>query len=184
MTVIAGVRAGGAVFMAADSATARGWELTVRQDVKAFRNRSYLIGFTTSWRMGQLLQYAFQPPLPPQNGDLHRFMCTTWIDDVRACLKAGGWAKLDNAQEQGGEFLVGVNGRLFIVHGDYQVAEPAADFAAIGCGADLALGALHATTMWSARRRLGAAMAAAEQFSAGVCGPFTYLRLGKTAGKS
>jgi hypothetical protein len=103
-------------------------------------------------------------------------MVTTWTDALRTCLRDGGWARKDSEQEQGGTFLVGVSGRLFVVGGDYQIGEPADGYAAVGCGEDLALGALHATTALGLkpRRRLTHALAAAEHHSAGVTGPYVY----------
>ena len=80
-----------------------------------------MFGFTTSFRMGQLIRYALEPPEP--EGELDRFMSTAFVDAVRACLKDGGWARRDNEREEGGTFLVGVQGRLFAVHDDYQVDE-------------------------------------------------------------
>ncbi|GAA4716378.1 hypothetical protein [Phytohabitans rumicis] len=48
---------------------------------------------------------------------------------------------------------------------------------AVGCGSDLALGALFATarTRMSPHRRVMVALQAAERFSAGVRGPFLCL---------
>ncbi|KAB2588180.1 hypothetical protein F5983_33655 [Streptomyces arboris] len=50
-------------------------------------------------------------------------------------------------------------------------------YAAVGCGDELALGALHATTHLglAPRARLTAALAAADHHSAGVTGPYTYV---------
>jgi len=76
---------------------------------KVFANGSYVMGFTTSFRMGQLLRYAFTPP-EPDTADLHRFMCTAFTDALRQCLKDGGWAQKDKEQEEGGTFLVGTTG--------------------------------------------------------------------------
>ncbi|MGA5472539.1 hypothetical protein ACPCUK_27670 [Streptomyces arboris] len=174
MTVIVGLVHKGRVYLGADSAGVSGLQLTVRRDAKCFRTGPYVMGFTTSFRMGQLLRYAFQPPHP--TGDLHRFMVTTWTDALRTCLKDGGWARKDSEQEQAGDFLVGVAGRLFTIHSDYQVGEPADDYAAVGCGDELALGALHATAHlgMAPRARLTAALAAATHHSAGVTGPYTF----------
>src|SRR5438105_2658717 len=124
MTAIVGLVDSGIVYIGGDSAGASGWSLTVRADAKVFFNAGYLFGFTTSYRMGQLIRYALQPPEPAR--DLERFMATTFIDAIRTCLKEGGWAKKDNDREEGGTFLVGVRGRLFTVYDDYQVAEAAA----------------------------------------------------------
>ncbi|MDX3849707.1 hypothetical protein [Streptomyces sp. AK02-01A] len=174
MTVIVGLVQKQRVHLGGDSAGVAGYQLTVRQDAKVFTTGPYVMGFTTSFRMGQLLRYAFQAPHP--NGDLHRFMVTTFIDALRACLKEGGWAKKDSEQEEAGTFLVGVHGHLFVVHSDYQVGEPADGYAAVGCGDELALGALHVTAAldMKPRARLAAALAAADHHSAGVCAPYTY----------
>jgi hypothetical protein len=169
------------VYLGGDSAGVSGYSITVRRDQKIFRNGPYAMGFTTSFRMGQLLHHAFKAPKP--KGDLDRFMATVFVDALRACLKDGGWARKDSEQEQAGTFLVGVHGRLFAVHDDYQIAEPADGYAAVGCGNDLALGALHATggLGLKPRERLALALAAAGHHSAGVCAPFTFVTARKRA---
>lgn len=179
MTVIAGLVDSGTVLLGGDSAGVGGYSLTVRKDAKTFVNGAYVLGFTTSFRMGQILRHAFTPPAPP-GGDIEQFMCTTWIDAVRQALKDGGYARLDANQETGGTFLVGVRGRLFEVDSDYQVGEALDQFAAVGCGGDVALGALYATvgTGMSGEDRILLALRAAERHSAGVRGPFTLTREG------
>ena len=175
MTAIVGLVHNGVVYVGGDSAGVDGFAITVRADAKVFRNGGYVFGFTTSFRMGQLIRYALEPPEP--EGELERFMSTTFVDAVRACLKDGGWARRDNEREEGGTFLVGVQGRLFAVHDDYQVAEAADGYAAVGCGDQVALGALYATESIRIRpeRRVRVALEAAERFNAGVCAPFVIL---------
>lgn len=176
MTVIVGLVHRNRVHLAGDSAGVAGYQLTIRRDPKVFANGPYVFGFTTSFRMGQLLHHAFQPPHP--EGDLDRFMATTFVTAVRTCLKDGGWASKNAEQEQGGDFLVGVQGRLFSVASDYQVGEPADQYAAVGCGDELALGALHATADLdlTPRQRLTAALRAADHHSAGVAAPYTFAK--------
>lgn len=177
MTAIVGlVHSDGSVHMGGDSAGVSGWSLTVRADTKVFHNGPYLFGFTTSFRMGQLIHHAFTPPKPTAKG-LERFMSTVFIDALRACLKEGGWARKDNDREEGGTFLVGVGGQLFVVQDDYQVGQAADSYAAVGCGDQIALGALYATagTTMPARKRIRLALEAAERFSAGVRSPFIFL---------
>ncbi|MEZ0074205.1 hypothetical protein [Planotetraspora sp. GP83] len=176
MTAIAAIVQDGRVYMAGDSAGSCGWDIRLRSDPKVFLNGPYVFGFTSSYRMGQLLHYAFTPPEPPAEGDLHAFMVTNFVDAVRACLKEGGYARKESEQESGGTFLVGVSGRLFEIEDDYQVGESADGFAAVGGGAALALGALHATADLGMEpsERLQRALAAAERFNNGVRGPFVY----------
>ena len=144
----------------------------VRYDRKVFTNGPVAIGFTTSFRMGQLLAHSLSVPEPPADCNLHRWMVTSFVDAVRDCLKAGGYAQKDKEEERGGTFLVGIRGRLFHVSGDYQVGEPAAGFDACGCGFEIARGALAATRGRPAFDRVTTALRAAEEFSAGVRGPF------------
>jgi hypothetical protein len=111
VTAIVGLVHAGGVYVGGDSGSSDGWRESVRTDPKVFRNGHYLMGFTTSFRMGQLLHHAFTPPAPA--GRLDRFMATTFIDAVRDCLKTGGFAQKTNEREAGGDFLVGVAGHLF-----------------------------------------------------------------------
>lgn len=175
MTAIVGVVHDSQVHIGGDSAGVSGWSLTVRADSKVFINGPYVMGFTSSFRMGQLLRYALTPPEPA--GDLERFMATTFIDAVRECLKTGGWAAKENEREEGGVFLVGIAGRLFRVDSDYHVGEAVDGFDAVGCGEEVALGALYATarSRMAPQRRIKLALEAAERFSAGVRGPFAYV---------
>lgn len=179
MTCVAGLVHEGSVYMGADSAGVGGYDLTVRADQKVFINDGFLIGFTSSFRMGQLLRYSFKPPkYRPEEKDLYEFMVTDFVDAVRACLKAGGYAQIDKGEESGGHFLVGYLGRLFSVQGDYQVGESVNAYNACGCGESFALGSLFATVGETPSERILIALRAAEEFSAGVRGPFHVLRIG------
>lgn len=175
MTAVVGLVHAGRVHLGADSAGVAGWALTVRADEKVFTNGQYVMGFSGSFRMGQLLRYSLQPPAP--TADLPRFMATTFIDAVRETLKAGGYASKTSEQEHGGNFLVGIHGHLFEIGNDYQVGEPAGQVAAVGCGFEIALGALYAATAagMPVKRRIRTALDAAERFSAGVRGPFAFV---------
>lgn len=172
MTCIVGFVEGHTVYMGGDSAGVGGYDLTVRADQKVFRNGPMLFGFTTSFRMGQLLRYALRVPDHDPRVSVEHYMVTAFIDAVRGCLKDKGWSRKVNDQEQGGSFLVGYQGRLFVVDDDYQVGYPVDGYDAVGCGAQIAKGALFATSHLSGRERIEVALRAAERCSAGVRGPF------------
>jgi len=167
----------GGVVMGGDSAGVGGWDLSMRKDPKVFINGSCIMGFTSSFRMGQLLRYKLKVPERKPGQELFEWMVSDFVDAVRASLKDGGYAVKDKDQESGGTFLVGVAGHLFTVHADYQVEEESANFAACGCGEQIAKGALHALgNAPTADTRVRVALEAAERFSAGVRAPFTILR--------
>ena len=172
MTCIVGLVENGKVYMGADSAGVGGYSLTIRRDPKVFRVGPYLIGYTSSFRMGQLLRFGLSVPDQDPRHDDERHMMTVFINAVRKCLKDGGYAKVESGEESGGTFLVGYRGVIYEIGDDFQVGISDCQYDAVGCGAQLAMGALHATTGKKPRARIRAALQAAEDFNAGVRGPF------------
>lgn len=181
MTCIVGLVHDGVVHMGGDSLGANLWfHKVVRKDPKVFVNGDFLFGFCGSFRMGQLLAHAFKPPRRHPDDDPYKFLVTEFIDNVRKCLKDGGYARIENNVEEGGTFLLGYAGRLFRIEDDFQVGEPADGYDACGCGEDLARGALHAlmpNAEMSPATKLRIALEAAQHHSAGVSAPFTFLKL-------
>lgn len=172
MTCIVGLVEGKKVYIGGDSAGVGDYDLTVRADAKVFRNGPFLFGFTSSFRMGQLLRYAFIPPKHDSDLDDYQYLVTAFVNAARQCLKDGGFASKSNETESGGTFLLGYRGHLYRIEGDYQVGEAADGFNACGYGYNVALGALHATEGEDAEKRVRKSLKAAERFSAGVRGPF------------
>ena len=164
--------------MGADSAGVAGYALQGRVDPKLYRVGPMLLGFTSSFRMGQLLGHRLKVPDHDPRWAIEKYMAIDFVDAVRQCLKDGGFAKKLNEVEEGGTFLVAYMGRIFAVEGDYQVGEQHQPYAAVGCGFDLALGSLHTTAQiegtWGPQDRLRMALEAAETFSAGVRRPFIF----------
>lgn len=174
MTCIAGVVENGIVYIGGDSAGVANYDLTVRADSKVFINGHFIMGFTSSFRMGQLLRYSFIPPDYDPRVEVDKYMVTTFIDAVRKCLKDGGYATTIDGEESAGTFLVGFNGRLFIIDSDYQVGESIDSFCSVGCGAPYAVGSLSSTS-GKPEERIRKALETAERFNAGVRGPFVIM---------
>lgn len=174
MTCIVGIEHSGWVTIGGDSAGTSGPALTIRADEKVFIRGAYVFGFTSSFRMGQLIRYRVQLPAPPARRQLDAFMVTDFVDAVRNAFKLGGYLKVENGREDAGTFLVGVRGRLYGVYDDLQVSRYAAGFNAVGCGADLAVGAMYATRNmgFDPAGRVRMALAAAAAFSGAVAPPF------------
>jgi ATP-dependent protease HslVU (ClpYQ) peptidase subunit len=174
MTCVVAIKHNGSVYMGADSAGSDLYTIRTRIDPKIHKVGAFMFGFTTSFRMGQLLAHAFKAPDRDPRISTEKFMSTSFIDAVRDCLKAGGWASKANETEQGGTFLVAYEGRVFCIYGDYQVGESALSYEAVGCGTDFAMGSLYSTqdTALTPGERINKALQAAESFSCGVRGPF------------
>ena len=166
------------VWMGGDSAgTTIDFSQIQRADGKVFRKGDFLFGFTSSFRMGQLLRYGLVVPQKHNDTDLYEYMVTSFINAVRQCLKDGGYTKVENSVERGGHFLVGYQGRLFKIESDFQVGESILPYNATGCGQDMALGSLYSTEGKPSEERILTALRAAQQFSAGVREPFHVLNM-------
>jgi ATP-dependent protease HslVU (ClpYQ) peptidase subunit len=181
MTCIVGIEQEGVVYLGADSAAGGNGTVEVRRDRKVFRKRTdheeFIMGFTSSWRMGHLLQWALKPPEwnPASGENLHEYMCTSFADTLRKTFSDGGYSWKKDEHEMGGSFLVGYWGRLFEVDTEYGVGEFEKGYTAIGSGHQYALGSLHTTERISTMepgRRIGDALLAASEFSEVVRPPF------------
>ncbi|MGF6546926.1 hypothetical protein [Paraburkholderia youngii] len=159
----------------------------MRADPKIYRVGPFLIGFTTILLDGAASGPCLTVAPHPEGTDVFAFMCTTFIDAVRACFTRGGFARKDGERESAGTFLVGYMGRIFQIGVDYQVAERAVNFDACGSGEQVALGSLHTTVGVPMRPdvRIERALVAEAEFSTGVRGPFRIEVLdGQTAQRS
>lgn len=181
MTCIVGLVDRGRIYLGGDSAGVcmSGLGMQVRKDKKVFKNGVMVMGFTSSFRMGQLLQYDLKVPRHPSKMDDMKYMSSVFVSAVRKCLKKGGYASKRNEEESGGTFLVGYHGSLFEIADDYQVAQLVDNYAAVGCGAPIALGSLFSTNgrCIMAKQRVITALQSAERWSAGVRGPFNIVEI-------
>ena len=195
MTCIVGLTHEKKVYMGCDS-----WGGSTygecRREPKVFQNGEYLIGYTSSFRMGQILQYNWHPPIRMKTYDVstEKTIPLTWegpehdmgwmvgpvIDSIRLVLKERGFTTVKDNVETGGEFLIGYRSKLFHVHSDFQVYECIQDYDAIGCGEYHAKGCLLASLRLSrglsekiyADDHIKLALEAAQTFSSGVRSPW------------
>ncbi len=161
--------------MGCDSAGVGGYSRSNRLDPKIYRvDEKMLVGFTTSFRMGQLLRYM-ELDTDTIGADPYRWMVASFVPQVRTLFKDGGFASTENGVETGGAFLVGHAGRLYEISTDFQVGESAEDYAAVGCGDREALSALHVTRgVAGLQWRAEIALDAAAYLNSGVRGPFIF----------
>ena len=194
MTCIVGLVHNKKVYIGGDSAGVSCSSIHTRADKKVFINGDFIMGFTSSFRMGQLIEHSFIPPsrlifteekeLKYKYDDvpdsLFRYMVLDFVNHLKYSLENGGFMKVVEGEHRGGTFLVGTEGRLFTIDSDFQVAEQVSDYTAVGIGEEYALGAMHALeySTCKPRKKLKIALEAASEFSTGVCGPFTILHIG------
>jgi hypothetical protein len=132
--------------------------------------------------MGQILQYNWTPPkyTPTKtNSGLDKFMRTKFVDSVKDAFRAHGYGSQVSGQEdEGGIFLIGVEGRIFTMDEDFHIAENIVNYMAEGSGAFLALGALYATkNQKNPKVRMKVALEAAATFNMAVSAPYSFIQV-------
>ena len=171
--------------MGGDSAGVEGLNIKVRLDPKVFvLKERFIIGFTNSFRMGQLLNFSLKLPPQKQAQSDYQYMCTDFINTVRKCFDAGGYMGKDKEggnREEGGSFLVGYRSMLYEIGEDFQVGINKEPYCSIGCAEDYAHGSLFSTAKLdlSPEERITHALETAAYFSAGVRPPFVILQLSR-----
>ena len=180
MTCIIGMIKNKKVYIGGDSAGVCGYDVTIRRDSKVFKNGNFIIGYTSSFRMGQLLRFKLKVKDQLEEQDDYEYMCTTFIDAVRECLKDNGYSVVNNNNEYIGEFLVGYNSRLYYIGNDLQVGESYDNFHSVGCGECYAKGAMEILTKsskQSPRQIIKKALEIVVKFSGGVRPPFNIVEV-------
>jgi ATP-dependent protease HslVU (ClpYQ) peptidase subunit len=183
MTCIVGIidKENKKVYIGGDSAGVAGLSISIRKDPKVFKRGKFIFGFTSSFRMGQLLMCGdmdLKKQKPDE--DTYVYMVTTFVDAIRHLFKKGGYLVIENTEESGGTFLVGYKNRLFCIESDFQVAEVYDDYYSVGCGVNYALGSLYTTQgqlNLTPEERINKALSAAEYHNGGVRGPFNIVSI-------
>lgn len=177
MTCIAALVHEGRVYMGADSAASSGDIYHLCTFPKTFALGPFVLGFTWSFRMGQVLRYSFKPPTY-EGEDLTEYMVSRFVSEWRSCTKkAGAISKDTNGMDAGGELLVGFRGALFVVQSDFSVLQRLRPYAAIGSGQPWAEASLFTTAdmQLDPRVRIRFALLAAQAHSVSVKEPFLFL---------
>jgi len=174
MTCIVGVAEKGKVYIGGDSAGVSGNDIRIRADEKVFRNGDFIFGFTSSFRMGQILRYNFKPPKRAEGITDEEYLHRDFISAVIKILKTYEYAELENNIVKGGVFLFGYKGKIYYVGEDFQIGTYMNKYESVGCGKQYASGALYALEKYELKVevKIKIALEAAETFSTGVRRPF------------
>lgn len=177
MTCIVGYVDKEGVYIGGDSAAISDDDLSynIRSDEKVFSKGEFIFGYCESFRMGQLLRFKLKIPSHPKGMDNYQYMVTIFVDAVKRCFLDNDYHEM--MSDEGGSFMVGYKGKLYVVMSDYQVAMQKENFAALGCGESFALGAFYASPEKDPIKKMEIALGAAVAFSMGVKPPFNFVKL-------
>jgi len=184
MTCIVGMTDGKTVWMGADSAmTINGdGDVVSLKGSKIFRIGKILIGGSGDAAISNLDFHADEIPQPENGEDARLYMGKRLLP---ALIEIGGKLNLIRESEGHmagfGNWIVGLQGRLFEIDNHLAVAETNSPFSAVGIGAPYAMGYLEAAT--GALRKdfeviVIDALRVACKYSPACRPPFTNLRLG------
>lgn len=174
MTCIVGLVHNNKVYIGGDSAGVAGFSLQIRADEKVFKKKNFIYGFTSSFRMGQLIRYKFKEPDFYTDYDIDEYLHNQYLDGLIKCFKDNQFAQIKDSEIYGGHFLMGFKGGLYHIQSDFQIAKCITNYNSVGCGEDIALGCLYGIKDQDLdpQTKIIIALEAAENFSAGVRGPF------------
>lgn len=185
MTCIVGIEHDGVIVVGGDTLASNNGSVVPQYNPKVFRLRNgMIIGFTYSYRQGDLLRYSLQVPPHDSAKTDHEYLATDFVTTVRQLFEDHKVAKTEDDVSSGGLFLLAYKGHLYRVDTDYHVGRTELGYDAVGGGADFALGSLATSETWRdpgsdevewQRRRVEAALEAAELFSSHVRRPWLIL---------
>jgi len=180
MTCIVGLIDKGVTYLGGDSLGSNGYSKVVRKDKKVFKlqgNSGAIIGYTSSFRMGQLLMYAdnlIEREAIMDDDVNHKYLVTKFIPKIIKLFENEGFIKNDKGEKSGGCFLLGYKDKLWQIESDFQVGESCDQYDACGCGEEFALGSLKTTEdlEMNSIERIHLALQSASKFSVGVAPPY------------
>lgn len=159
--------------MGSDSAASSGGVIHNLAYSKTFTRDGVIIGTTGYVRPGQILRYQYEWPKVKE--DVDGWMFNEFIPGWQQALRAAGNLQVSEEQTmQDANFLIGVKGRLFGLHGLFEVIEVADEYACDGCGREVAAGVMYATRgkRMTPEERITLALEAASYHLEGVRPPF------------
>lgn len=178
MTCIAGFIHNGRAYVGADACISRGDVETIRRGVKLCRKGEFVIGCAGLTRVEQLVRHSLTLPERAPDEAIDDYMVNRFAVALREMCRTHNVGTYDDGTiEIEARFLVAWRDHLFEMGGNFSVLKVDDQIAAVGNGADPALGALYATRHFNLDpiERLTDALLIAEHTRSGVRRPFTIL---------
>tara|TARA_R110000868_G_scaffold179504_2_gene419561 strand:- start:54 stop:608 length:555 start_codon:yes stop_codon:yes gene_type:complete len=141
MTTLVGISGSDFVVFAADSQITDGDQRIISIETpKIIVTGKYLIGLTGDSRPGDILAYAWKPPLY-RGEDPVKFMGGKLLPSISAAFKENNY-EVDN-KEMNFSFLISFNANLFSIGGDLSFNTSERGLFSAGSGGNYALGYLY-----------------------------------------
>ena len=160
MTTLVGISGNDFVVMAADSQITDGDQRIISVETpKIIETGRYLLGLTGDSRPGDILAYAWKPPLY-RGDDPVKFMGAKVLPSISAAFKENNY-EIDN-KEMNFSFLIAFNGNMFSIGGDLSFNTSERGLFSAGSGGNYALGYLYSLPPKNYNKLLTASVVAKE----------------------
>lgn len=144
MTVIIGFIDKSKVYIGGDRLASNNYYKAEAAEPKVFKKGEFIIGYTSSFRFGEILQYGFNPPYHSKDIETDKeYMVTHFIPEVRKSLEDGKYSKSD-ADGKSGVAIIGYRNKLYTLQEDWSIIEYLSGVHTTGAGAEYAQGAMSA----------------------------------------
>jgi ATP-dependent protease HslVU (ClpYQ) peptidase subunit len=173
MTCVVAITDGTNTLLAADSSASEPSIITNRLDPKVFKIGEFGIGFSSSFRLGQILKYHFCPPnISKKQKTLMEYMVTQFVPELRLTLEEQDFPYHEE-EKVSWTIVVCVRNEIFYIEPDWHVGQDSDFYVAIGSGAAYARGSLF-TTQYNSDLydRVSIALKASANYSPFVAEPF------------
>lgn len=176
MTCIIGVAEEGKIYIGSDSAGSDSYTSRAMKTPKVFRLGDFMIGYTSSFRMGQILRYKLLIPERMEGETDEHYVQSSFVDAVRECLRNHGYTRIENNTETGGQFVVGYKGMVCTVQSDFAILCHEDGLEIVGAGEYIALGVMAALEALPPVMRITKALEITHRFQPNaVLPPFNVL---------
>lgn len=135
----------GHTVLAGDFMASNGHSFRKVRSAKIFKKaENCAIGYTDSFRMGQILEHVWSMPDRSVNCDDEEYLYINIVESLRTTFSALNYGTKGAKEEYFGSFLLVYKDRIFEVQGNMSMLEFVEDMCAVGSGQDAALGAMMA----------------------------------------
>lgn len=129
------------IVLAGDKIGVSGNFKAIIKEPKVFFNCDFMIGYTTSFRMGQLLNHTWKPTKRKKDQSVENYIYVDTIGSIRKLFEEN-WFFDKTKEDDWGIFILCYENKIFKVHTDMTITESMDHIAVCGSGREVAKGAL------------------------------------------
>jgi ATP-dependent protease HslVU (ClpYQ) peptidase subunit len=123
------------IVLAGDKCGSNGFTRSLVKEPKVFFIKDFMIGYTSSFRMGQILKYLWNPPERTVSQTTEKYLYSIVADSIRKTFKDHGFvAKSSMDEEIFGDFVICYDNRIFVMYSDLSILEHDQDIVCVGSG--------------------------------------------------